>query len=292
MRAADDDPPRLGNASLSGIMGSETDSEDYFLANLEGQIWLAEETSKRLMLDQIDLLQAIADTGSITAAAKIAGVSYKTAWDRLERINNLSEQAIIERSAGGSHGGGSILTKYGEKMLNGFKQLQEQHNQFLESLNQQLNSLDDVSKFMKSALLLTSARNQFLGIIAEIETGAVNSEVQIQISDRQRIVAIVTEQSRREMKLAEGLAVIAMIKASSVTLAVGGDLRVSARNVLTGTLVNLDRGAVNADVTMQLAGEKTLSAMITNKSADQLALAEGLVISALFKASSVILLLP
>ena len=101
---------------------------------------------------------------------------------------------------------------------------------------------------------------------------------------------MVTEQSRREMKLAKGLSVIAMIKASSVTLAVGDDLKVSARNVLTGVLVNLDRGAVNADVTIELAGEKTLSAMITNKSADQLALAEGMVLSALFKASSVILM--
>ena len=272
-------------------MGLKIDRGDYFLANLEGQIWLTEATSKPLMLDQIDLLQAIADTGSITAAAKIAGVSYKTAWDRLERINNLAEQPLIKRSAGGSKGGGSILTDYGEEMLNGFKQLQEQHNQFLENLNQQLSSLDDVSKFMKSALLQTSARNQFLGSIAQIETGAVNSEIQVQISDQQRIVAMVTEQSRREMKLAQGLSVIAMIKASSVTLAVGDDLKVSARNVLTGVLVNLDRGAVNADVTIELAGGKTLSAMITNKSADQLALTQGTVISALFKASSVILML-
>jgi molybdate transport system regulatory protein len=101
---------------------------------------------------------------------------------------------------------------------------------------------------------------------------------------------MVTEQSRREMKLAKGVSVVAMIKASSVTLAVGDDLKVSARNVLTGVLVNLDRGAVNADVTIELAGEKTLSAMITNKSADQLALSEGMVLCALFKASSVILM--
>lgn len=242
------------------------------------------------MLDQIDLLQAVADTGSITAAAKIAGVSYKTAWDRLERINNLSEQPVIDRSTGGSKGGGSVLTSYGEKMLHGFKQLQDQHKRFLDNLNQQLNSLDDVSKFMKNTLLLTSARNQFLGSIARIETGTVNSEVQVQISERQRIVAMVTEQSRQEMRLAEGLPVIAMIKASSVTLAVGGDLRVSARNVLTGTLIKLDRGAVNTDVTIELPGEKTLSAMITNKSAEQLELTEGMQVSALFKASSVILM--
>ena len=48
-------------------MYAKIDDEDYFLANLKGQIWLTGATSKPLMLDQIDLLQAIADTGSITA---------------------------------------------------------------------------------------------------------------------------------------------------------------------------------------------------------------------------------
>jgi len=261
------------------------------LANLEGQIWLTETTSKRLMLDQMDLLQAITDTGSITAAAKIAGISYKTAWDRLERINNLSEQPVIARSAGGNKGGGSILTSYGEKMLNGFKQLQEQHNLFLKNLNQQLNSLDDVSNFMKSTLLQSSARNQFLGSISNIEIGSVNTELEIRISPEQQIVAMVTEQSRREMGLDVGVPVVAMIKASSVTLAVGDGLRVSARNMLSGTLLKLDRGAVNADVSIDLTGDKTLSAVITNKSADSLSLAEGMPITALFKASSVILML-
>ena len=261
------------------------------MANLEGQIWLTETTSKRLMLDQIDLLQAIAETGSITAAAKIAGISYKTAWDRLERINNLSERPVIARSIGGNMGGGSNLTSYGKKMLNGFKQLKEQHNLFLENLNQQLNSLDDVSNFVKSTLLQTSARNQFLGSISTIEAGSVNAELQIRISPEQQIVAMVTEQSRRDMSLNVGVSVVAMIKASSVTLAVGDGLQVSARNVLRGTLLKLDRGAVNADVCIELPGGKTLSAVITNKSADNLALTEGMPITALFKASSVILML-
>ena len=93
------------------------------------------------------------------------------------------------------------------------------------------------------------------------------------------------------MRLDVGVSVVAMIKASSVTLAVGDGLKVSARNVLRGTLLKLDRGAVNADVSIELPGGKTLSAVITNKSADNLALTEGMSITALFKASSVILML-
>ena len=260
------------------------------MATLEGQIWFAEATSKRLMLDQIDLLQAVADTGSITAAANIAGVSYKTALDRLERIKNLSQQAVVQRSAGGSNGGGSVLTDYCRKILNSFKKLQQQHNLFLENLNQQLNSLDDVSNFMKSALLQTSARNQYLGVITEIETGTVSCEVLIQIAEQQQIVAVLTEHSRLDMGLQLGMSVIAMIKATSVTLALGEGYQVSARNVLVGSLAALETGAVNTDVTIDLSGNKSLSAVITNKSALQMGLELGIKASALFKASSVIVM--
>ncbi|PCJ26063.1 MAG: molybdenum-dependent transcriptional regulator [SAR86 cluster bacterium] len=262
------------------------------MATLQGQIWLDAEHSKRLMLDQIDLLQAIAETGSITAAAKSAGISYKTAWDKLDRLNNLSQEAIVARVAGGSSGGGSHLTEYGTKMLNGFKQLQEEHNLFLEGLGQRLKSLDDISTFMKSATLQTSARNQFLGVIAKLETGAVNTEVIIDVSNDQQIVAIVTEQSRSDMGLKVGSQVIALIKASSVTLAVGDGLNVSARNVVSGAISRLELGAVNTDVSMDLGESRSLSAVITNASATKLGLHDSMHVHAFFKASSVILMLP
>ncbi len=172
------------------------------------------------------------------------------------------------------------------------KQLQQQHNQFLEKFESTTKLLRRCVKIHEKRLITNQCSQSIpRQYCPDRKLVLSNSEIQVQISDQQRVVAMVTEQSRREMNLVEGLSVIAMIKASSVTLALGDDLKVSARNVLTGVLVNLDRGAVNADVTIELAGEKTLSAMITNKSADQLALAEGAVISALFKASSVILML-
>lgn len=260
------------------------------MATLQGQIWLDDEQSKRLMLDQIGLLQAIADTGSITAAARAAGISYKTAWDKLERLSNLSREPVVARAAGGSKGGGSQLTEYGIKMLNGFKQLHEEHDLFLQGLNQRLHSLDDISNFMKTTLLQTSARNQFLGAVSELETGAINTEVIVKVSDDQHIVAMVTEQSRQDMGLAVGIPVIALIKASSVNLGTGDDLRVSARNILPGSIKRLEQGAVNTDVSVELGSGKFLSAVITNKSVTQLGLQESMPVQAFFKASSVILM--
>lgn len=242
------------------------------------------------MLDQIGLLQAIADTGSITAAAKAAGLSYKTAWDKLERLSNLSREPVVSRAAGGTKGGGSQLTEYGMKMLSGFKQLHEEHTLFLQGLNQRLHSLDDISNFMKNTLLQTSARNQFLGTVSTLETGAVNTEVIVDVSEGQHIVAMVTEQSRQDMGLALGTPVIALIKASSVSLGIGDELHVSARNIFSGRVSRLEQGVVNTDVSVELRNGKFLSAVITNKSVTALNLLESMPVHAFFKASSVILM--
>ena len=260
------------------------------MAILEGEIWLRDNTTNKLALAQIGLLQAILETGSISAAAKQLGISYKTAWERLERLNNLSKSPLVLRAAGGSKGGGTQLTDYGQQLVRGFAELEEQHQQFLQSLNKQLHCLDDITGFVKHSTLQASARNQFLGNISALETGAVNTEVLIDITESLQIVAIVTERSRADMALVVGESVLAMIKASSVTLALGEDLSVSARNQFSGQIARLERGSVNSDVSIDLGNSKTLSAIITNRSSDQLELCESLPVTAFFKASCVILI--
>lgn len=46
------------------------------------------------------LLEQIAIQGSITRAAKAAGLSYKAAWDAIDELNNLAEKPLVERSVG------------------------------------------------------------------------------------------------------------------------------------------------------------------------------------------------
>jgi molybdate transport system regulatory protein len=260
------------------------------LATLEGEIWLTDSTANRLALDQIGLLQAIHDTGSISAAAKSIGISYKTAWERLERLNNLSASPLVLRSSGGSKGGGTRLTEYGLQIIKGFTELQQQHQQFIQNLNKHLASMYDISGFVKHSALQVSARNQFLGTIHSLQTGAVNTEVIVDIADSLTLVAVVTERSREELALVAGVPVLAMIKASSVTLALGAEFKVSARNRFAGSIARIERGAVNTDVSIDLGNSKTLSAIITNHSAETLALETAMPVCAFFKASSVILL--
>lgn len=64
-------------------------------------------------------------------------------------------------------------------------------------------------------------------------------------------------------------------------------MKLSARNVLPGTVIEVQRGAVNARVRIRLEGGAVVTASITNEAVDELALAPGVAASAVIKASDV-----
>ena len=68
--------------------------------------------------------------------------------------------------------------------------------------------------------LLFSARNQFSGQVTSLEKGAVNATVHILTDDGSNLTAVITNESMKEMDISEGKRIIALIKASSVLLAV------------------------------------------------------------------------
>lgn len=66
---------------------------------------------------RIELLEAIAEHGSIVKAAKAVGISYKTAWENIETMNNLADAPLVERLVGGKEGGGTRLTAQGQQTI-------------------------------------------------------------------------------------------------------------------------------------------------------------------------------
>jgi molybdate transport system regulatory protein len=260
------------------------------MAKLHGEIWLSGDASNNLARGQVNLLQSIERTGSITAAAKQLGISYKTAWERLDRLNNLAESPLVTKSTGGSQGGGTRLTPYGRQIVEGFCEVEREHEQFIDKLGTRLHHVDDLASFVKNNQLISSARNQFLGKVTAVVPGAVNAEIVLKISEQVSLVAIVTEQSREDLAIEVGTRLLALVKASSVLLSNSAELAVSARNQVQGQISRLSRGKVNSDVTFSLGDRKTLTAMVTNHSADQMELTEQKPVCAFFKASSVILL--
>jgi molybdate transport system regulatory protein len=136
----------------------------------------------------------------------------------------------------------------------------------------------------------TSARNHFTGQITAVKAGAVNDEVTLRADGGLEIVAIITHGSAESLGLAAGKPAFALVKASSVIVMVDADAsKVSTRNVISGTVASVTKGAVNAEVVIAAAGGAQIAAIVTNESADRLGLAAGTAAAALFKASSVII---
>ena len=135
----------------------------------------------------------------------------------------------------------------------------------------------------------TSARNQLGGKVTKITRGAVNDEIELGLPGGQTIVAVVTHESTEALGLQEGSDAFALIKASWVMLMEDAPAKLSARNLLRGTVASVTRGAVNAEVTLSLDDSTTVTAVITNQSADTLGLAPGQKAVAVIKASSVII---
>jgi len=72
-----------------------------------------------------ELLGHIRDTGSISAAARCMGMSYRRAWTLLEAVNALTDAPAVETERGGTSGGGARLTARGEALLAAYEQLRE-----------------------------------------------------------------------------------------------------------------------------------------------------------------------
>ena len=238
---------------------------------------------------RIELLERVAEVGSIAAAAKAQGLSYKAAWEAVEAMNNLSGSPLVERVAGGKDGGRTALTPRGREVVAGFRRMEEIYRRFLAAMKAG-REFDDFLQSLWRFNMRTSARNEFLGRVSAVKSGAVNDEVTLDIGAGIELVAVITHESTCNLGIEKGSEAYALIKAPWVILTgADGTLKTSARNRLCGVVSRCHEGAVNAEVVIDLGGGKSLAAIVTNESIKNLGLAPGVVACALIKASHIIL---
>lgn len=263
------------------------------MLELDGAIWFRSGSQDWGGRERIALLAAIGEHGSITAAAKAVGLSYKGAWDAIDAMNNSAGEPLVVRAAGGKGGGGTVLTERAASLIRTYRALEHEHRLFIEhlaSLGNVSETAQDDLHLMRRFMIKTSARNKLFGKVAAIRGGAVNDEVTLSLAGGQHVVATITHESVETLGLAPGAEAFALIKASSVLLGLPDPgLRLSARNQLPGKVTRVLPGAVNAEVALELDGGGTVVAVVTNDSVSALGLTEGSRALAIFKASSVIL---
>lgn len=155
---------------------------------------------------RIDILRRIEAGGSISEAARDAGVSYRAAWQAIETLGNLAGQAMVEKAVGGIGGGGARLTAAGKRVLAVAERLEAARRTVLSGPDDALPGLT----------LRTSLRNLLRCRVRKLESqsGLVCVELETSASDTLR--STITLESAELLGLCADLPVLALFKAAAV----------------------------------------------------------------------------
>ena len=125
--------------------------------NVFARFWFEKNEKSYIGVGRAELLTRIAESGSISKAAKQMGMSYKAAWDSVDIMNKLSPSPLVESSNGGKGGGGTKLTPLGFEALKAFNELERVKNIFFDYLD----NSQDFAELTKRLSDLESALEDF-----------------------------------------------------------------------------------------------------------------------------------
>lgn len=256
---------------------------------MQAEILLTLKLQQKLFADprRIALLKQVRHTGSISQGAKLAGISYKSAWDAINEMNQLADESLVDRSTGGKGGGGAVLTPYGERLIQLYELLAQIQQKAFDVLKEDSLPLDSLLAAISRFSLQTSARNQFFGTVVERTHQTVQQHIDILLADgKTQIRAAITEQSADRLALTPGKEVLVLIKAPWITLGFNAE---NSHNALRGEVISIQHGEKNSEVLVKLLSSETLCATVPNTEMDKLALKTGQTVFAQFDDDKVII---
>lgn len=201
---------------------------------------------------RLDILRRVADVGSISEAARGAGVSYKAAWQAIETLSNLAGGPLVEKVVGGRSGGGTRITARGEEVLRLNEALVRARRRVLEEFGR--NGTEGLSA--AGGHFLISMRNQLPATIHTLKIGSALVRLLLAIDEDHLIRASVTKESAQLLGLREGMRVVALCKATGVEIF--SEPPSTADNLLEGTVVHCDRDDHGGECTVRLPSGLTL----------------------------------
>lgn len=109
------------------------------------KIWLSTQDDKGIMGDgKWQILKAIQEHGSLVAATKALGITYRRTWGDLKKIEEMLGFAILEKERGGKDGGKSSLTPEGKRLVEAFDQFHAKMDQNL------ISAFDDFREYINA----------------------------------------------------------------------------------------------------------------------------------------------
>lgn len=106
---------------------------------VKSKIWIEDGAGDLVFgSGRLRILMAVAEHGSLLAAAKALGMSYRAAWGKIKATEERLGKPLMERRIGGSSGGGSDLTPVGKSLVKRFRHLQSLAEKTADTLFEEL----------------------------------------------------------------------------------------------------------------------------------------------------------
>jgi len=171
---------------------------------------LAIQAGNETVLDEVDalLLRDILETGSLTAAAKRVGISYRNAWGRIRKMESRLGTQILRSSTGGPAGGSSSLTPQGESLIKEFRRMRK----YL------FNAMEDQESAGNVRYRL-SARNLIRAKVSKVERGDITSLVKMVATGPVNLTSIISNDAVDDLGISAGEEVDAVVKSTEVMIA-------------------------------------------------------------------------
>lgn len=199
---------------------------------------------------RLEILALVGRHGSISQAARTAGVSYKAAWQALHTLTNLAGEPLVDSSVGGAGGGGARLTAAGQRLLRAADLLDRARHEVLAQ----------VDGATALAAPRTSMRNHLRARVERLTSSGAGDpmvRVQLALDGGDVLVARVTRESAELLGLHPGLALLVLSKATAVSVIPGAGTP-EAGNTLAGRVARVARGHDSDEITLALAGGQRL----------------------------------
>jgi len=108
---------------------------------IKSRIWIEVGDNVLLGEGRVRLLKEIAETGSLSKAAKSLKMSYKKAWTLIDSVNKSADKPFVITTIGGKNGGGAELTTYGKTMIEVFENINRDCWKYLDTQTHKIDAL-------------------------------------------------------------------------------------------------------------------------------------------------------
>lgn len=124
----EEEKKRKSKAGNSGARESILSQPEYMA---RGKVWMEKDGEVYMGWGRVELLEGIGRYGSIAAAARSMGMSYRNAWLEVDEMNRLAPTPLVKKETGGVGGGNARLTEEGQKVIAEYNELTMKFHEFL-----------------------------------------------------------------------------------------------------------------------------------------------------------------